>query len=411
MTLQHQTLHENGVRADAIRPEFQCGLCGGDGLADRIVEKYNDQMSKSEGKCRDKYLNKMSKPKDLNSDKYEDQMGKADDQYMEKIEDHVCGVGDEQVEFPAEELQTEEARLAKKIRDPQKPSREEVEAHNLTHLPYRNWCEACVKGRGVEMDHGTAQKDDDGIHEFHMDFCFPGEEDDSGMLTVLVVRERRTKMLMATVVPSKSTGEFVGKRVVAFMREVGCRGVDVVVKSDNEPAMVAIVNEVIRIRAAEDGMARTIPETSPRKSSKSNGVVERAVRSVEAQMRVMRASLEKRWQTKISVKSSVWPWLCEYGALLLNRCEVGRDGKTSYERCKGKSAKLMGIEFGEEILWRRKPLGNHLAKLACLWENGVFLGVKATSGELVVGDAKGVWTSRTIHRRPVSRGGQGVQLG
>ena len=41
----------------------------------------------------------------------------------------------------------EEARRAKKARDPGAPSRAEVEAHEATHLPFRIWCEECVAGR------------------------------------------------------------------------------------------------------------------------------------------------------------------------------------------------------------------------------------------------------------------------
>jgi hypothetical protein len=41
----------------------------------------------------------------------------------------------------------------------------------------------------------------------------------------------------------------------------------------------------------------------------------------------------------------------EWAALVLNRYEVGKDGKTPYERCKGKKATTMGLEFGEAVLW------------------------------------------------------------
>ena len=36
-----------------------------------------------------------------------------------------------------------------------------------------------------------------------------------------------------------------------------------------------------------------------------------------------------------------------------------------------------------------------------MWEDGVYLGVKAKSGELIVGDKKGVWKTRTIQRKPM----------
>ena len=32
------------------------------------------------------------------------------------------------------------------IGDPRLPTQKEVDEHNLTHVPYRNWCPHCVKG-------------------------------------------------------------------------------------------------------------------------------------------------------------------------------------------------------------------------------------------------------------------------
>jgi hypothetical protein len=51
----------------------------------------------------------------------------------------------------------------------------------------------------------------------------------------------------------------------------------------------------------------------------------------------------------------------EYAAYLLNRLEVGKDGKTVYERAKGKMGSVVGVEFGEKVLWKKKE--NKQAKL------------------------------------------------
>ena len=80
---------------------------------------------------------------------------------------------------------------------------------------------------------------------------------------------------------------------------------------------------------------------------------------------------------------------------------MGHDGKTPYERCKAKRGKLPGLAFAEKILWRRRPVGGNLSKLTCLWEDGIFLGVKGSSGECIVGDGNGVWKTRTLTRRPL----------
>ena len=43
------------------------------------------------------------------------------------------------------------------IRDIRVPTQEEVEKHNLTHLPFRNWCPHCMKGRGKEAPHRSVK--------------------------------------------------------------------------------------------------------------------------------------------------------------------------------------------------------------------------------------------------------------
>ena len=81
---------------------------------------------------------------------------------------------------------------------------------------------------------------------------------------------------------------------------------------------------------------------------------------------------------------------------------VGRDGKTAYERLKGKSAKVQGMTFAEEILWKRKREGGPLGKLTGMWKDGIYLGVKATMAEVIVGNRNGAWLTRTVRRKPIT---------
>ena len=165
-------------------------------------------------------------------------------------------------------------------------------------------------------------------------------------MPVLVVREVQSKMTLSTAVPSKSTGTFVARRMVAFLCEIGCLQCDVVAKSDQEPAITSIVSEVGRNRAASGG-GRYIVESSPvGSSSSSNGGVERAIRSVEQQVRVMKDALEHRTGMQLTPRHPLMMWITEHAGHLLNRFEAGHD-ETAYERCKGKRARTLGIEFGE----------------------------------------------------------------
>ena len=144
-------------------------------------------------------------------------------------------------------------------------------------------------------------------------------------------------MTMSTVVPSKAVGDVVTKRTVAFLRECGSEMAKITIKTDQEPAIVAIAEDVVRLRAS-NGADETISENSPAYSHQSNGVVERGVQSVEGMIRTLRSALEERMGEVLVIGDAIWPWLIEYASYPVNRLEVGHDGKNAYERLKGKFA-------------------------------------------------------------------------
>ena len=47
----------------------------------------------------------------------------------------------------------EEGWFSKRLVNPRLPTQEEIEQHELTHLPYRNWCPVCVKAKGKDLAH------------------------------------------------------------------------------------------------------------------------------------------------------------------------------------------------------------------------------------------------------------------
>ena len=163
---------------------------------------------------------------------------------------------------------------------------------------------------------------------------------------MLVCRMRNVRMTLSSVFPSKAPTEFITKRVMAFLRECGCHMTDITLKSDQEPAIIAQLEDIAKARGRK-GPMQTVIEHSPSYASKSNGVVERAVRSVEEHIRVMRSALEEKYKMKLGLNHPIWTWLTEYASFLFNRCEVGRDGQTAYERCKNKSTGQRGG------IWRR----------------------------------------------------------
>lgn len=154
--------------------------------------------------------------------------------------------------------------------------------------------------------------------------------------------------MMGAALPTKSTGTYAASRVMAFMKEVGCEYGDLTIKSDQEPAILSTIADIGKLRAAGGG-GKYVIENSPVGASASNGVVERGIQAITGQARVLLDSLEARWGVQIPYGHPVICYIIEYAAFLLNRFEVGHDGKTNYERCKAKKATTIGIEFGEGV--------------------------------------------------------------
>jgi len=158
------------------------------------------------------------------------------------------------------------------------------------------------------------------------------------------------------------------------MDECGSRSGDVIMKTDQEPAIEYLVKDIVDARGDEKG-SRTLVEESPVKSKGSNGLVERAVQTIEGQIRVMKLALEGRLGMKVDAEANVVAFMADYAAYLVNRLEVGKDGKTAYERVKGKSATVLGLEFGEKLMWKVKPK-QKMDKTSTRWEYGIFMGVR-----------------------------------
>lgn len=81
----------------------------------------------------------------------------------------------EEVE-PEFEVEEEEAQSADAQKTPMLPSQSEIDEHNITHLPFRNWCPFCIRGRGQSSGHfarKTADEQQIPMHHIRR-LLFPG---------------------------------------------------------------------------------------------------------------------------------------------------------------------------------------------------------------------------------------------
>ena len=87
--------------------------------------------------------------------------------------------------------------------------------------------------------------------------------------------------------------------------------------------------------------------------------------------------------------------------MVYSRYKVGEDGKTAYERQKGRKCKLEVVPFGEFV--RYKKLGEtsqERKSLESTWFEGVWLGHARGSSEALVGTKDGVVRAWTIRGKP-----------
>ena len=72
------------------------------------------------------------------------------------------------------------------------------------------------------------------------------------------------------------------------------------------------------------------------------------------QLRTMKIGLEARLGCKINSDWAILQWMSELAPELMNRGQVGREGRTVYYRLHGKDSKKGMLEFAEQIM--AKPM-------------------------------------------------------
>ena len=140
-------------------------------------------------------------------------------------------------------------------------------------------------------------------------------------------------------------------------------------------------------------------ENSPVKDSQSNGAIERGIQSIEGQVRTLISALQARLGVRISPDDCVLPWLIQHAGETLSHHQVGSDGKVPYQRLRGRKLKRHLVEFGEKIMWQ--PLDQlKQGSLNPRWIEGVWLGIRPRTSEVIVGTSKGVFKTRSFRRVP-----------
>ena len=111
-------------------------------------------------------------------------------------------------------------------------------------------------------------------------------------MPLVVVKDRKTRIVRARLVPQKGVNGYAVKVVSGIVERLG--HLKIILKSDQEPAMLALKDAV-----RSENRIDIVMEESPEYESKSNGEVERAIQTVQGQLRAMKDRLESRYNQRI----------------------------------------------------------------------------------------------------------------
>ena len=314
-----------------------------------------------------------------------------------------------------------EERVARVARPPREPSRQEREQHEISHLPPRDWCAHCRRGRGIRGAHSGKHATDHLFPIISIDYAYIGSssEDDEkmfaesrrrlergeeaiddvppeGSICVLVVHDSRSTGIYGIHVDKKGVSARVQAKVLEVLNTLGYRRV--VIKSDQEPSLVALRRSVQQTWE----MGEATLEDSPAYDPKANGAVERSVRTLKEQVRTMKSDLEGRLETKLEAGDrSALCWMIEHAGCLLRRYKIGPNGKTAYENIKGRASRRMMVPFGECVWWMPlRPQSDQPSNLDPKVEEGCFVGLRETSDEALIMTTRGLVKCRDMKRRP-----------
>ena len=278
------------------------------------------------------------------------------------------------------------------------PSTEEVRRHNITHMPHRSWCPQCVAGRSKDDAHRKRHEPEEGRGpEVHYDYAFLRNKEGGEQATVLVGRCRRSKFLVAYVVPSKGVSEeWVAEEIVKDLKTMGHHG-RVILRGDQEPALNSLFERVAEIRGSV-----TVPENAPKGDSKGNGFAERAVQQLEEMVRVLKLALENAVGQRVAVSHPCMAWLVKHAVDIVNRYLVMADGTTAYQRLKLRKCTAEMHPFATPILHRVSGAVQGGVVAERFYE-GLWLGKTFKSNEDLVNlDDGQVVRSRSTKERPTT---------
>ena len=186
----------------------------------------------------------------------------------------------------------------------EQPTPMEVRDHQLTHIPYQQWCEACVQGK-ARPDNRFASPEgrtERATPRLSFDLSFTGKDFRVGgppqlvdaeemwkeKIIVLNCHDSATGMVAAIPVRRKADIHYMAREVAKFARGLGVGELEL--HCDNEPTMLQLLS-LLRRTVIKLGLVVTTSTSKPRDHG-GNAYAEQTVHRVRQNAMVLLAQLE-----------------------------------------------------------------------------------------------------------------------
>ena len=138
----------------------------------------------------------------------------------------------------------------------------------------------------------------------------------------------------------------------------------VILKTDNERAIVALKHRVAKTLKEWKSMDNVQVEAPAAYGSQSNGGIEVGIKIVRGLFRTLKLCLGSRLGKYVSTSHALVPWLLQHTCTLLNAKSRGPDGLTAWERIKGRSFNQLLMGFAETVLYKLPSKGPRATQTA-----------------------------------------------
>ena len=170
-----------------------------------------------------------------------------------------------------------------------------------------------------------------------------------------------------------------------------------IVKSDGEPALVAVCEAAIKYHGG-----KAVQERPAKGQKAENGLIEAAGKDTRELFCSFLTQVEEGTKESLPLDNNLVPWMIRWAAICYSRYAMGRDGRTAFERIRGRSCRAVVVPIGEKVWFKRtRETAERKDKAESEWFIGIWLGPALISSETLIGTKDGVVRASSIKRSNV----------